>query len=837
MKSNLVRVLPSPFVREYKGVSSKISQEVPEKDWAIILPLEQALNKKWDSQAHFQLMCQPINRMPGLKFPRVGGSWLNNLYRPDAEIIGKHRLPYFELCMLDLDHGGGKVTWEERKKRGFDDSDRAFFQLVKDVCRQFNMGFYYSRTGARLVGYYKERITADVYESWFYQFLTQEVKGRGFPIRKEDNEYGHHIDPACKDVGRLFKLPFVPGSDPSVLDEWYSLETAGPIPFEPKKLNAWTFGGGSSLHVSEPIPSNPKKYKRSEVPSLKRMPYFDRLMNGEPLAPRGERHSKLTSTAISMAHNLTDPTPTEIYSLLLPSVLSGLDHTDNKGDILNKLWSQAHYAVGVVQKEAEIETEVEEAREMLADGAFSRIADIIGCDELDAIKHVGLMADSGHTFIYSEEEENYSSRPVLQANALLPMMRELCPNLVGFKTSRGALKQDRDIRFNYCTQAIGSVVYDYMQEEVNYDRLNRAIILPGGQRRKGLTAKHSKSVEKWLALLAGDKIDALNSWLALFLSLDRSLCALYLQGPSGVGKNMLASGIAKLFNSAACKYKVIGERFQVKLIDTPFLYADETAELSYLNSSKATSLFREALGENERPLEPKGKAHVDLRGYIRVMIGTNTADALHIREDLSADDVKAIQDRVGYIKVRTNEAEKYLLSLTQEQRKKMVDYKIAEHVLWLKENFEVPEELRTRRFAAWDSDFAKTVKVEIGQTKTVAEAIGNWFNTLVDLEDRSKGLFRKDEALYVHKKTLQQQWEFLVHGSTNKQPKTRALETALRQLAFEEDTDYTYPMHVSVGEPTGRFWKLDPSKIYTVLRSLDVPYDILCNTFSIKEEK
>src|SRR5690606_19730983 len=56
-------------------------------------------------------------------------------------------------------------------------------------------------------------------------------------------------------------------------------------------------------------------------------------------------------------------------------------------------------------------------------------------------------------------------------------------------------------------------------------------------------------IQRWLELLGGAQAEKLIDWVASVMRLDRQSCAIYIDGAPGVGKNLLATGLARLWHT------------------------------------------------------------------------------------------------------------------------------------------------------------------------------------------------------------------------------------------------------------------------------------------------
>ena len=813
-----VRVLSTRYVPEYAGLTAVKSREVPESDWGVVMSLDEAIRAKHRTDAHFQALQVPGFESVGDRYPRVGRAWAYALWKDDD--VPAEALPHFDVVVLDLDHKDKSAQWSERVTRGLNDDDTEFLNLLTTLRKRYGFAYYLSRTGARLVGRLTERLTLDVYEDYVGRFLI-ELARQGFPVFVKDT---HHIDAACFDVGRLFKLPLVPKSTPDKAAglTWYEPTFSGDVTFKPAALLPWTFGRrtGGIGRPTEPAPDSPRTFTKADLKALNKKDYWDLLTRPEPIGAPGARHEPMITIAGSVAKTLQTTDPTVVYGVLYPSVKKSVTPTDREADVLGELWELAHYVTAGVEADLEAQAELRIVRGAARNNAYARIAELTGCDPAQAARRVVLATNKGIYYPFDEDANAYAPIPY-RLTQLAQALAKHCPNLVQLRTETGGFVADRTLSLKYASADVSEVRYVYGAADVRADLDNRRLYLPACSVRADLVPQYHKAVATWLGLLSGPHHEDLLNWLALYPDLTRPLCALYVHGEKGVGKGVLARGLAAVFGAEPVEYGILGERFRSPLLSSPLLFADESVQLGHFRAGHGTSIFRTIVGAGSHQVEEKGLDHVFVEGFVRVVVGANNTDALKIREDLSADDVGAIQERVGYLEVPREAAAAFVASLSWDEMRDFIDRGIPEHILWLAANRSVPAAVKRSRFASWSSSFARTVKLDIGATRIVAEVIGRWFERLPNHGDPKSGLFVKDKLLHVRTAQLTQIWKSIVNESADKLPNSKALKTALRALAPEGMSEPNGPVRVDA-DTVVRAWTLDPDKIAAVLDESDV---------------
>jgi hypothetical protein len=197
-----------------------------------------------------------------------------------------------------------------------------------------------------------------------------------------------------------------------------------------------------------------------------------------------------------------------------------------------------------------------------------------------------------------------------------------------------------------------------------------------------LAARHHAHIERWLRALFGAGYAAAAQWLAAVVALDRPAPCLYLPGPRGLGKSLLADGLAALW----CRPAPVGMSeaiadFNQSTGECPLIFTDEG-----FPERMNFQAFRKMITEHSRPVNAKHRSPVVVEGCGRFMIAANNEDVLRYQKTgtLTRDDLDAISDRLLVITCRA-EARAVLESHSHEDLARWASADIAEHALWLAE--------------------------------------------------------------------------------------------------------------------------------------------------------
>lgn len=243
-------------------------------------------------------------------------------------------------------------------------------------------------------------------------------------------------------------------------------------------------------------------------------------------------------------------------------------------------------------------------------------------------------------------------------------------------------------------QDYGTPVQDL--KEVYGESTSRLSIAPNGSAtlvvkaaslRSSIQAKEHKEIQGWLdALFAGPQYDKAMDWIACVPRLTEPIAALYISGPSGVGKNMLSLALARLFHEGGPVdlANVIGKNdaWNGMLVDCPIVVADEAMPVNATFEGVC-----EFIGTTTRNLRRKFQPDSTLFGATRLLLTANTEDMMSFRQALTRDQLEAVAKRVLHIAV-SNKAVDYF-EKHQDHYEWLKTNIVSEHLLWIAQTREV----------------------------------------------------------------------------------------------------------------------------------------------------
>jgi hypothetical protein len=670
--SDLPRIGVMP-TKLQKGMSNLDDRDVSLLD---VQTFEETFTKNWQTDAQFVAYgtLDPAEQNTQGPWPRCTKPLLPKLRTQGVDLL-------LHSIVLDFDNPG-HAAWTVAGLAGWLEK---LFAMDWETAQNFTL-LYTTRNGARLVYVLDQPIPVDKAESK-HQWLCQQFVSHGLPV-----------DCGVSDWTRVFRLPYViRDGKPTINDtppvEYIflpenrlaaaSLGEADPIK---GKVNAYAADYVNSDLGEQPTPEDSRLLLEVESTVTGRLVYTDwqktartRLKGREcfpcifehqPLATQGSRDTmllKYVGQAIGMLIRATETTPQHIYALFLDAVLQ-LDPDKDTPDWTARLWSMVtriwHNEASQVAQEKAVEAVKEVETRTLAEtirkgaATWAKVpTDPVGGDDWVA-RHLIVSANSN--FMVMSKDGLYESLQ-LSINQIIPRLR--ITGLDAIVTTR-EMKADgsgyRDVGANQIINAHATLVKDIEAKPQlaggyieNLDTPDAVLVVPCFSRNEKLTPEYNPDVDAWLRQLFGEQYEIGCDWIRWALAFEEGpICALSLVGGQGIGKKLLAQGLAECLRTPrlADANDITGD-CQYGLLESPFLVINEGWPLGHKHNHPADT-FRALVSGDPIRVNRKYMAPVSLHNPVRVLLTGNNLELvrnLTAGRDLSPADREALAIRLLHI--------------------------------------------------------------------------------------------------------------------------------------------------------------------------------------------
>lgn len=331
----------------------------------------------------------------------------------------------------------------------------------------------------------------------------------------------------------------------------------------------------------------------------------------------------------------------------------------------------------------------------------------------------------------------------------------------------------------HCGSSVDRVIADLTIERSRYDAASSTMyeaVCP----LRDLAPRFDLEVDTWMRLLGGEQADKLLDWIATAWDLSRQTSALYLSGPKGLGKGMIAHGLARLWTTGAPPELevVVGSAFNSSLTRCPLVFGDEIAR------APDSATLRSFIGSDGRTLSRKFVTDADLLGSPRLVLAGNRRDLLRFdREDFTQDDRDAIASR--FLHIHCSPAAGAYLQMLGGRRateRWVRGDVIAQHAAWVALNRQVTP---GHRFLV-EGDARQTADALATQGDVrglVAEAVCKALDQAAEgKKSPPGGFFCGGGRLLVNASWLHDNWNLFV-GMAHRVPTIKRIGAALRGMS------------------------------------------------------
>lgn len=197
----------------------------------------------------------------------------------------------------------------------------------------------------------------------------------------------------------------------------------------------------------------------------------------------------------------------------------------------------------------------------------------------------------------------------------------------------------------------------------------------------------SADIDALLAHTYGDRAEDFRDWLATVPEVALPTRALVIEGPPGMGKDIIPTGCAQVFKHPEFTRRAF-ERFNGPLATNPVVFLDEGLPGS-AHGGSVSEKFREMISGGTLPIEQKGKDIRSVEVRPRVIIATNDLEKVVARlagDRLNRSSTRAVEDRILAVRASDDAADYLNARGNWQHTRNWCDPSkrlFAKHVLWL----------------------------------------------------------------------------------------------------------------------------------------------------------
>lgn len=809
-------VFDSPFEPGWNGDPKDVPASSP------LIQAEEAWEAEWPTDAHcVQYFIPGEEAMPRLNKSSI--AWLQTHH--DIQ-------PQVAWVMVDVDNPHHQ-EWDDRLLEHL-----AATLDPANLPEADSAGYYQTQHGYRLVWRLAEPMPALLFEDWatmFYEYL----RSRGV-----------EADMACRDWTRLFRMPKatrdgVLQDHPLDFSNIYSGLTLDWTP--PRAPVEGQAPGRKSVQTWDTDMERPEVPSRTlarDAQYLKDTPWYQPIMDRRALAHDGERNAKTISALGTVLNRMQpDPDPYLAFKLLSPCVQAQVEE-GSRWD-LDWLWVKCLLFANREQGQREYRDDLKAATIGVRHLLQMKEAERMGlggspeeADDPDFVRKL-ILTPPGLNVVYLWDiNRGRYERKAFHPMTLARDLSRACGHgslededgipLVDLRDDKGKLLPGSEIMHRYSSE-VSRTVYRYVPG-TSYDDATSTLTTSLTDINPYLRPEYNAEIDRWLDLLGGEEAWRIKDWLSVMFQYDYPVCALYLEGGSGLGKGMLGEGLSQIWSGAYCDFSEITKSFNQRLLVTPLVWADEVAEGDVGKSMSAA--FRKIVGSSVHDISVKYQSNLELHGCPRVLITANNPNAIRFMETMSGDDIDAVVTRFGHVMCSV-EAADYLRSLGG--RRATLDWVqglgIANHVAWMNENYVMPDEMGRYLVPGWARDFAENLVAHGSMQGEVQDAIVRYL-THHAIKKPITGLMTWHEgALGVNTAMLQDSWGLLM-GDKAKVPSRSQVNKVAKSLC-DGDCRKRMPSGQSLRY---RLMKMD-SLVRYAEQVLDIDPEELYKAFKVIEDQ
>lgn len=836
------------------------------------LPLSQALERTWGTDAHFVGYYATPDQ--GI-LPRCNKPVLSHIRKAACDLVT-------EVMVFDYDNEG-HAPWT-----GPGDTGPFYERLMEAMDRQPAFRdwrhIYFTKHGARLIYVLNRPVPVDDYEE-YHRWCVNEWHKLGF---KEIDE--------LNDWTRLYRLPKVNRDGDSTGEAAYFdiMSTTNVMDLALLGRTAKTGKVDYSLLATEYADSPPDdgeayqflfhqqangsqvqtEFYKAAKKKLRHHDCYGVCFDGRSIGDKGSRDQNiLRFVGQAVAYMAPDKLacPEAIYALFVRAI-NELEPDAHTPDWRAVLWSavcRVWHKECCLLAEKQAEEEAEEAQQLSALESivqgmktWCKHPDLDGSEEerVAYVKRHSILSVAGYYYLMGLDGRYQKTH--LMDRQLIAAIRNSPSHGIYQTTKLNQQNQivDRssgEIINEYATVAScirgsagedGGYISDIdMDAAIYHMRLYR--------RNAKIQPEFNRDVDNWMRYTFGEHYKFLRRWIGFALAFeDGPMCALSIEAPPGIGKKMLVQGLAECLEqpSLAGVDDMVGAN-NYNLLTSPFMAINEGWPKSKAMEKQPADAFRALIGGDPVECKRKYSPPVQLRIAMRLIFtanNTNTIRQITGTMTLSPEDRQALAQRLTHIKLPPESVnwieEQGGKALTGVPGNRWIaedtghnsDYVLAKHFMWLYHNRGEPDRGRFLVHGNASDTIMFMLRSQAGAAPAVLEAIIKLIHAKTNNKaQKYKGIYinHKQGEIHVLTRTIIDYYREELMTKTGDRLSPQDAADVLRSLIRKEHASRILPN----AEVTGRrnWHDLDVLVLAMVAENEGYDCPVLTSLSDVQKEK